>query len=219
MTKRLFWAVLAGTALLLVPAPAPASGDGRVEPGLREHPRGQHHGSRPNGVRRRAAAGQRVLSNPGVWWAPSEPATPDAGPLVVIIQQSPAPIPEEPPPAPSEPPYYWYACGREGKGSSPREQAASYCIGGLNPSVRGFPGPGKTLEQFQADDAACQRWASAHAGTLPAAPGASPTALGSMQVRYDLAYQQCLHAKGNHFRGAAGPGQPEYPPPPPRSLR
>ena len=230
MIKTLFWAVLVGMALLLDFATALASGDGRMEPGIRGHTRSDHRGSRPNGVRRRASGGQRVLSNPGVWWAPSEPASPDTGSPLVIIQTSPMSIQEEPPPAPTEPAYYWYYCGPEGKGPSPRKQATSYCIGGLNPSLRGFPGPGKTLEQFQADDAACQHWASGHAGTLPGpaasedapssvAAGASPTAFGSMQGRYDLAYQQCLYAKGNRFPAMAGPTQPQYPVPPPPPPR
>jgi hypothetical protein len=64
----------------------------------------------------------------------------------------------------------------------------------VGPTVMVLPGPGKTIEQFQADDAACRPWASQQAGTAP--EGAA-----TVQWRYDIAYQQCMYAKGNQIRG------------------
>lgn len=69
----------------------------------------------------------------------------------------------------------------------------------LGPSVMVLPGPGKTLEQFQADETFCQQWAGQQIGGLAG------------QWRYDIAYQQCMYAKGHRL-----PGVPErYAPPPP----
>ena len=125
------------------------------------------------------------------------------------------------------------------------------------PSVNVIPGPGKTFEQFQADDAACRQWAGqqigrspqetinqntgvgaavgtaagavlgaaigaaeGHAGTGAAigagsgllagtAAGASAGRVYGMEAqrRYDIAYQQCMYAKGNQtpWVGAAPP--------------
>jgi len=66
------------------------------------------------------------------------------------------------------------------------------------PSVLVLAGSGKTAEQFQADDKACRQLASreverTHGGQVPA------------QHRYDMAYMQCMHAKGNQL--------PQAPPP------
>ena len=51
--------------------------------------------------------------------------------------------------------------------------------------------------------------------------GASQAAAGSVQWRYDIAYEQCMYAKGNQVPVAARPYQPQYtaplPPPPPPS--
>lgn len=212
MVMRRIWALLAGGALLFAPAPGLPSGMGHGKPEVRGDTRGKHRGTRPTGGRRRPAAGQRLPQIPGVWWAPAELAAPDPGPSVVIIQQTPRAVQVDPPaPPPSEPAYYWYYCGPAGTRPSPWA-AAGYCIGGLTPRLRGLPGPGKTLEQFEADDAACQDWASAHAATIP---GAS----NSMQGRYDLAYQQCLHAKGNQVPGEVGPRLAEDRPSPFPSRR
>jgi hypothetical protein len=144
------------------------------------------------------------------------------------------------------------------------------------PNARVMPGPGKTFEQFQAEDAACRQWAeqqtgqspqdlanqntaagavvgtaagaalgaifgaaSGHAGTGAAigagtgllagtAVGASSGQVSGMQAqrRYDIAYQQCMSAKGNQVPGAgpvppparvetAPPAVVEMAPPPP----
>ena len=52
------------------------------------------------------------------------------------------------------------------------------------PNVLVLPGDGKSLEQFQTDDALCRPWSALQTGT-------------SVQVHYDIAYAQCMFAKGN----------------------
>jgi hypothetical protein len=57
-------------------------------------------------------------------------------------------------------------------------------------------GRGKTFEQFHADDGACQQVAareiqSTKSGEVPA------------QRRYDIAYMQCMYAKGHQIPGPA----------------
>lgn len=81
----------------------------------------------------------------------------------------------------------------------------------LGPSIMVLPGPGKTLEQFQADEMFCQQWAGRQLGG-PAGGSTAGQASGSAgQWRYDIAYQQCMYAKGHRL-----PGVPErYAPPPP----
>ncbi len=85
------------------------------------------------------------------------------------------------------------------------------------PSVLVLPGTGKTLEQFQADNSACQQWA-----TTQTTPGAAVT-YGSwiVQRQYDIAYQQCMYAKGNQVPFASpvspGPNAPAPPPPAPQA--
>jgi hypothetical protein len=138
------------------------------------------------------------------------------------------------------------------------------------PSVQVMPGPGKTFEQFQADDAVCRQWAgqqigqspqatanqntvtgaavgtaagaalgaaigaaSGHAGTGAAigagsgllvggATGASAGQAYGMEAqrRYDIAYQQCMYAKGDLVPGMeqgppAAVAEAAPPPPPP----
>src|SRR5574337_1274347 len=55
-------------------------------------------------------------------------------------------------------------------------------------------------------------------GTLVGA-GASQAAAGTVQWRYDIAYQQCMYAKGNQIPMVLRAPQPHYtaPPPPPPS--
>jgi hypothetical protein len=78
------------------------------------------------------------------------------------------------------------------------------------PTVMVLPGRGKTAEQFQADDNVCRQLASQEVertkgGQVPA------------QGRYDMAYMQCMHAKGHQLTQApsrttasppASPGTP-----------
>ena len=92
------------------------------------------------------------------------------------------------------------------------------------PSVLVLPGNGKSFEQFQTDDAVCRQWSAQQTGTTTertssqstisgaaigtavgaaagAAIGASRTdAAGtSVQHRYNIAYMQCMYAKGNQI--------------------
>lgn len=45
--------------------------------------------------------------------------------------------------------------------------------------------------------------------------GESVNASQDAQRRYDIAYEQCMYAKGNQIPGYTMPNQPYYPPPPP----
>ncbi len=46
--------------------------------------------------------------------------------------------------------------------------------------------------------------------------GESTNATQDAQRRYDIAYEQCMYAKGNQVPGYSAPQQIFYPPPPPR---
>lgn len=46
------------------------------------------------------------------------------------------------------------------------------------------------------------------------ASGSAYAAEGSLQRRYDIAYQQCMYAKGNHIPAVSRPAFPPPPPPP-----
>jgi hypothetical protein len=119
------------------------------------------------------------------------------------------------------------------------------------PSVLVLPGPGKSFEQFQAEDAMCRQWATQQTGVTPqqaanqetmkgaaigtllgaglgaaigaaagdpglgAAIGAGGGLLGgtllgadngeasaeAAQNQFDIAYQQCMYAKGHRIQG------------------
>jgi hypothetical protein len=83
------------------------------------------------------------------------------------------------------------------------------------PRVLALPGSGKTLDQFHADDGACREWAGR---------------ASSDRRGYDMAYLQCMYAKGNRIpvtggrqpayvsppAGSAAPGAPPAPPEPSR---
>ncbi|MDD2666947.1 MAG: hypothetical protein PHI25_00140, partial [Zoogloea sp.] len=105
--------------------------------------------------------------------------------------------------------------------------------------------PGKPFEVFVAEDRQCRNFAEQSIGIAPqdlatqnvvgnAAVGmVAGTASGASQAgyagaeaqrRYDIAYQQCMYARGNQlpgypygYRQPAPPpsGTPYYPPPPP----
>jgi len=134
------------------------------------------------------------------------------------------------------------------------------------PSVMVFPPPGKSFEQFQADDAICRQWAAQQIGMAPQEAANQNTATGAVvgtavgaglvaaigsasgsagvgaaigaasgllvgtasgasagqaygwraQRRYDIAYQQCMYAKGNQIPGmTTRPARRTAPPPPP----
>lgn len=89
------------------------------------------------------------------------------------------------------------------------------------PSVMALPGPGRSLEQFHADDTACRQWASQQEQATAAAAGQSYGS-GMRQRWYDIAYMQCMYAKGNQIPGYTTsapppppPGAPAPPGPPP----
>jgi hypothetical protein len=60
------------------------------------------------------------------------------------------------------------------------------------PSVLVLAGSGKTLEQFNADDATCRQQAAQEIQTTKG--GQVPA-----QRRYDMAYMQCMYAKGHQI--------------------
>ncbi len=138
------------------------------------------------------------------------------------------------------------------------------------PSVMVLPPPGKSFEQFQADDAICKQWAAQQIGLSPQEMANQNTATGAVvgtalgaglgaaigsasgsagvgaaigaasgllvgttvganagqvygwqaQRRYDIAYLQCMYAKGNEVPGGAKSTRRvrRTPPPPPPDL-
>jgi len=66
------------------------------------------------------------------------------------------------------------------------------------PGILALPGTGKNLEQFQADDAECRRYAGSR--ITPAADAASY----DVQRRYDAAYVQCMYSKGHKVPVSGG---------------
>jgi hypothetical protein len=76
------------------------------------------------------------------------------------------------------------------------------------PNVLVLPGAGTPLEEFQRDDRECQDYA---AQQLPTGAQA-----GTLQWRYDMAYVQCMYAKGHRVPdGTRPPPSPQTVPPPP----
>ncbi len=80
------------------------------------------------------------------------------------------------------------------------------------PSVMALPGPGKSLEQFHADDTFCRQWAAQQDQATANSAAAQSYGSGMRQRSYDMAYLQCMYAKGNQIPGVA-PGAPAPPPP------
>ncbi|HSB81861.1 MAG TPA: glycine zipper family protein [Candidatus Methylomirabilis sp.] len=79
------------------------------------------------------------------------------------------------------------------------------------PSVMALPGFEKPLEQFHAEDSFCRQWAAQRAQeTAQSASADQFYGSGVRQQWYDMAYLQCMYAKGNRI-----PGIPTGPPPPP----
>jgi hypothetical protein len=77
-----------------------------------------------------------------------------------------------------------------------------------------MPAPGKPFEAFEVDQANCEQSAGQQipSGGVPADGAvAAQQAQMSPQQRYDLAYTQCMYARGNQVPGFA--------PPPPRGDR
>jgi hypothetical protein len=68
------------------------------------------------------------------------------------------------------------------------------------PTVMALPGDGKSLEQFNADDAKCRQYAAQSvATTKPQSP----------QLGYDMAYVQCMYATGERVPVGGGRGYAE----------
>ena len=80
------------------------------------------------------------------------------------------------------------------------------------PGILALPGSGKSLEQFQADDLECRRYASGRVS--PGAASAGPSY--DVQRRYDFAFVQCMYAKGHKVPVSGGyTGTPAGVGPPP----
>ncbi len=69
------------------------------------------------------------------------------------------------------------------------------------PSVMVLPGSGKTLDEFQLDDATCRQWAAQHFGG-----GGDDSWMA--QRRYDIAFQQCMYSRGHQVPEASRSGRP-----------
>ncbi len=150
----------------------------------------------------------------------AEPALVAIAPVARVPPAAAGPPPS--PPIVAESSYYWSRCEPNAR-TSPAAGPATFCLGGLRPTIPGRPGPSKTLTQFQRDETTCQRRASAEAATLPGVtttqmpgpngggPGFPPTA--SIQGRYDLAYHECLVELGTGIAGPPAPGLPGIVPP------
>ena len=82
------------------------------------------------------------------------------------------------------------------------------------PRVLVVPRAGTPLEAFQRDDRECQGYASHQ---LPTGAQAGASSAGTLQWRYDMAYVQCMYAKGHRVPNGAVPPPPPSPPAPPRS--
>ena len=93
-----------------------------------------------------------------------------------------------------------------------------------------LPGSGKGLDEFQLDDAVCRQWASQQpVGGNAAGAEHGAGATWRLQRRYDMAYMQCMYAKGNQIpvrgsfqqppastqEGSSAPLPLDVPPPPP----
>jgi hypothetical protein len=77
-----------------------------------------------------------------------------------------------------------------------------------------LPGAGKPLEQFHAEDIVCRQWADQRTQeTAQSAPPGQLSQSGVRQQWYDMAYLQCMYAKGNQIPGVLT-GTPPPPPPP-----
>lgn len=98
------------------------------------------------------------------------------------------------------------------------------------PSVMVLPAPGKPFELFQADDSVCRQWAAQQIGAGTGRLGGASVGADAdrwsgwdAQRRYDIAYQQCVHAKGDQIPGVKRETRRGYrmPPPPqkPRAAR
>jgi hypothetical protein len=79
------------------------------------------------------------------------------------------------------------------------------------PGVLVLPQAGTPLEAFERDDRECQGYA---ARQLPTGAQAGTPSAGTLQWRYDMAYVQCMYAKGHRVPDGALPPPPQTVPPP-----
>jgi len=61
------------------------------------------------------------------------------------------------------------------------------------PNVMVLPGTGKSFDNFRSDDALCEQYA------LTQVQGAEDDSEQELQERYDVAYVQCMYAKGQRI--------------------
>ena len=78
------------------------------------------------------------------------------------------------------------------------------------PHVLVLPAVGKPMDMFQAEESECRSYAQQQLGVAPEQDASG----GMLQARYDMAYVQCMYAKGNVVPGALPPGASVAPPPP-----
>jgi hypothetical protein len=84
----------------------------------------------------------------------------------------------------------------------------------IGPTVQVMPGVGKSFEAFQADQAACEQYASDQ--VKDDRKEANQQGTQTIQQRYDIAYSQCMYSKGNQVPGyEPAPVAAVAPPPPP----
>ena len=87
------------------------------------------------------------------------------------------------------------------------------------PSVMALPGPAKNLDQFHADDTFCRQWAAQQdEATAKGAPAGQSYGSALRQQWYDMAYLQCMYAKGNQIPGVTSASPPPPPPGAPAPL-
>jgi hypothetical protein len=74
------------------------------------------------------------------------------------------------------------------------------------PTVVALPPQGKALSQFQQEDGSCRQYAAGQTGYGTAAQPAtqSTTTTSQLQMRYDIAYTQCMAASGNPLQAFPG---------------
>ena len=70
------------------------------------------------------------------------------------------------------------------------------------PNVLVLPRTGTPLEEFQRDDRECQGYASHQ---LPTGEPAAASSAATRQWHYDMAYVQCMYAKGHRVPDGAPP--------------
>jgi hypothetical protein len=78
------------------------------------------------------------------------------------------------------------------------------------PHVLVLPAVGKSMDVFQAEEGECRAYAQQQLGVTPEQASAGRM----LQAQYDMAYVQCMYAKGNVVPGVVAPGTSGVPPPP-----